>query len=177
MEKTCPEVDLQDWEILPDSNSLLQEPSSHGTKQPELLNQPVANTGYFSMKVENPAVIPAEEMHTDEEAEYKAMEEEEEKKDHTGSELKGKDFGCNWRLTGIGAAVAATVCIFIFGGSGRQHQKQLQKQKIQFKIYADDKRMKEMVQQARRLNQGLSAVRGAPMGRARFSFEGYCANG
>lgn len=141
MEKICPEVDLQEWEILPDSNSLLQELSSHGTKHPELLNQPVVNTGYFSMKVENPAVNPAEEMHTDEEAEYKAMEEEveeEEKKDHTGSELKGKDFGCNWSLTGIGAAVAAAVCIFIFGG-GRQHQKQLRKQKIQFKICADDK--------------------------------------
>lgn len=185
MEKTCPEVvDLQEWEILPDSNSLLQELSRHSTKHPELLDQPVANTGYIPMKVENyfssrkelpPAVIPAEEMHTDEEAEYKAMEEE--KKDHTGSEPKGKDFGCNWRLTGLGATVAAAICIFIFGGS-RQHQKQPQKQKIQFEIYADDKRMKGMVQQARRLNQALSAVRGgAPMDRARISFEGYCANG
>lgn len=146
MEKTCPEVvDLQEWEILPDSNSLLQELSRHSTKHPELLDQPVANTGYIPMKVENyfssrkelpPAVIPAAEMHTDEEAEYKAMEEE--KNDHTGSEPKGKDFGCNWRLTGLGATVAAAICIFIFGGS-RQHQKQPQKQKIQFEIYADDK--------------------------------------
>lgn len=67
-------------------------------------------------------------------------------KDQTGSEIKGKACGdgfgftlWNWRLTGIrafccvGAAAAATICIFILGGRPQQ------KQRIQFGIHADDK--------------------------------------
>lgn len=110
------------------------------------------------------------------------VREEGEEKDRAGSEIKGFGFPPpgNWRSTGIGAfcamgasaaaAAAATICIFILGC--RQHQKP----KIQFKIYTHDKRMKEVVQQAARLNQALSAARGAPMTRAHISFGGYIAS-
>ncbi|WOL08063.1 hypothetical protein Cni_G16815 [Canna indica] len=109
----------------------------------------------------------------EEEIDRKLEEEEREKdEDRTGCDIEGK--ACwNWRLRGIGgffsmgAAAAATACILIFGG------RQQQKQRIQFKIYADEKRMKAVVQQATRLNQALSAVRGTPMTRAHISFGGY----
>ncbi|XP_008813731.1 uncharacterized protein LOC103724295 [Phoenix dactylifera] len=119
-----------------------------------------------------------------------AFEKEAEKdEDHLESEVKGKpcweSFGCDmwrWRLTGIGAlcstgvAAAATLCMLLLGGRQRQKQ-QHQNQRIQFQIYGDDKRITQMVQQATRLNQALSAVRGAPMARhqnvAHISFRGY----
>lgn len=50
-----------------------------------------------------------------------------------------------WSLTGIGAicsfgvAAAATICIIILGNSQQQRKHQLNHQKLQFKIYADDK--------------------------------------
>ncbi|CAL9060453.1 uncharacterized protein LOC103990891 [Musa acuminata AAA Group] len=107
-------------------------------------------------------------------------EEMEKEKDRTGPEIKGKaccdGFGftiCNWRVAGIGAfcsmgaAAAATICIFIFGG--RQQQRN---HKIQFKIYTDDKRVKQVLQQTTRLKQALSAARAAPMTRAHITFGG-----
>ncbi|XP_073108176.1 uncharacterized protein [Elaeis guineensis] len=115
-------------------------------------------------------------------------EEMEKDEDHLESEVKGKpcweSFGFNiwrWRLAGIGAlcsigVAAATICIFILGGRQRQKQ-QHQNQRIQFQIYADDQRIKQMVQQATRLNHALSAARGGPMTRAQnvahISFGGY----
>ncbi|XP_020080334.1 uncharacterized protein LOC109704000 [Ananas comosus] len=94
-----------------------------------------------------------------------------------------------WRVNGIGAlcsigvAAAATICVFILGGKHKhqqqhqhQHQHQHQKhqqQKLQFQIYTEDKRIKQAVQQATRLNQAISAMRGAPITRAHISFGGY----
>lgn len=81
-----------------------------------------------------------------------------------------------WSLTGIGAicsfgVAAATICIIIFGN---QHKtKHQQNQKLRFQIYKDDKRIKQVVQQASKLNEAISAVRGAPMTRAHITFGGY----
>ncbi|KAF5735154.1 hypothetical protein HS088_TW15G00654 [Tripterygium wilfordii] len=61
-----------------------------------------------------------------------------------------------WSLNGIGAicsfgVAAATVCVIIMGS--RQRNKQQQNQKISFQIYTDDKRMKQVVRHAAKLNE------------------------
>ncbi|XP_042481254.1 uncharacterized protein LOC122061828 [Macadamia integrifolia] len=83
-----------------------------------------------------------------------------------------------WRLSGFGAlcsvgVAAATICIFIFGTHQRHKHHLNQNQKLHFQIYADDKRIKEMVNHATRLNHAISAVRNAPLTRATISFGGY----
>ncbi|XP_044467954.1 uncharacterized protein LOC123197675 [Mangifera indica] len=81
-----------------------------------------------------------------------------------------------WGLTGIGAicsfgVAAATICIIIYGS---QHKtKQQQNQKLRFQIYTDDKRIKQVVQQASKLNEAISAVRGVPITRAQITLGGY----
>ncbi|KAL1814207.1 hypothetical protein ACET3Z_024272 [Daucus carota] len=80
-----------------------------------------------------------------------------------------------WSLTGIGAicsfgvAAAATICIIIIGNS----QQQRKHQKLQFQIYADDKKIKEVVTQTSRLNDAMSAARGIPLARAHITYGGY----
>ncbi|KAI3877468.1 hypothetical protein MKX03_026525 [Papaver bracteatum] len=75
-----------------------------------------------------------------------------------------------WRITGIGALcslgiTAATICIFIIGSRKKQkHHQQNQKYRIQ--IYADDKRIKQVVHHATKLNHAISAARGVPLTRA-----------
>ncbi|KAA8519041.1 hypothetical protein F0562_016185 [Nyssa sinensis] len=75
-----------------------------------------------------------------------------------------------WSLTGIGAicsfgVAAATICIIIFGSSQRNKQHQ-QNQKLRFQIYTDDKRIKQVVHQATKLNEAILGVRGVPLARA-----------
>lgn len=125
---------------------------------------------------------------------YKGSDEEEKKIVEKESNINGgnkgeeavngwedKEGGLNlwkWSLTGIGAicsfgVAAATICIII---SGTHHKnKQQQNQKLRFQIYADEKRMKEVVHQATKLNEAISsAVRGAPLtGGARITIGGY----
>eukprot|EP01018_Ginkgo_biloba_P031692 Gb_12741 [translate_table: standard] len=48
-----------------------------------------------------------------------------------------------------------------------------QDRKLRFHVYADDRRISEMICQAARLNQAFSAVRGVPVVRAQISFGGY----
>ncbi|KAI6697048.1 hypothetical protein NL676_017167 [Syzygium grande] len=81
-----------------------------------------------------------------------------------------------WGFTGIGAlcsfgVAAATVCIIILGS---QRTKQSQRnQKHRFQIYPDDKRIKEVVHQATKLNEAISAARGVPLSRAHVTYGGY----
>ncbi|CAL9088343.1 unnamed protein product [Musa textilis] len=194
MEKSCLERDLDDWEFLPDNKSLLD--FSHGSQNDLLLKELTLDANYFicpsqSFLEQQQNSEPTMEKNSDDDDDDEAKgfkdigvvtpdveSQVREEKDHAGSEIKGFGFPPpgNWRSTGIGAfcamgaSAAATICIFILGC--RQHQKH----KIQFKIYTHDKRMKEVVQQAARLNQTLSAVRGAPMTRAHISFGGYIAS-
>lgn len=90
---------------------------------------------------------------------------------------EGNTGGLNiWKLsfTGIGALcsfgfAAATICIIIF-----QRNKQNQRnQKLRFQIYADDKRIKQVVHHATKLNEAISAVRGIPLTRAHITVGGY----
>ncbi|CAA6659089.1 unnamed protein product [Spirodela intermedia] len=114
--------------------------------------------------------------------------EEEEGKDRnslvrSGNNGKGswENFGFGiwkWKITGAGAlcsigVAAATIFIFILSGPQRQRQQQQQSQKIQFQVYPDEKSIKQVVQQATRLNQAISVVRGVPVTRAHISFGGY----
>lgn len=79
-----------------------------------------------------------------------------------------------WSLTGIGAicsfgVAAATIGIFIFASQ----QKNKNQQKLSFQIYTDDKRIKQVVQQATKLNEAISVARGVPITRAHITFGGY----
>nr|GMD47846.1 Titin like [Ipomoea batatas] len=67
----------------------------------------------------------------------------------------------NWSTTGVGAilsfgvaAVVSTVCILIAGN----RQKHRKNQKLRVQIYTDDKRIKQMVHHATRLNEAISGV-------------------
>ncbi|KAI3991370.1 hypothetical protein MKX01_034689 [Papaver californicum] len=81
-----------------------------------------------------------------------------------------------WRIAGIGALcsigiTAATICIFIIGNRKKQkHHQQDQKYRIQ--IYAEDKRIKQVVHHATKLNHAISAARGVPLSKW-CSFGGY----
>lgn len=80
-----------------------------------------------------------------------------------------------WRLVGgtvgalcsIGlaaAAAAATICVFALGGRRQpSYQTHSQSQRLPFQIYADEKRIKQVMQQATRLNHALTAATGVPM--------------
>ncbi|KAI4350359.1 hypothetical protein L6164_004821 [Bauhinia variegata] len=75
-----------------------------------------------------------------------------------------------WSFTGIGAicsfgVAAATICILFFGSQKRNTPHH--NPKIRFQIYTDDKRIKQMVQQATRMNDAISATR------AQITFGGY----
>lgn len=81
-----------------------------------------------------------------------------------------------WGFTGIGAlcsfgVAAATICIFVLG-SQRAKESQ-QNQKLRFQIYTDDKRIKQVVHQATKLNEAISAARGVPLSRAHITYGGY----
>ncbi|KAK6941988.1 hypothetical protein RJ641_027365 [Dillenia turbinata] len=72
-----------------------------------------------------------------------------------------------WRFTGIGALcslgfAAATICILIFG-SRQTNKHDQQNQKLRFQIYADEKQraIKQVVRRTTKLNEAISAVRGA----------------
>ncbi|KAK2638220.1 hypothetical protein Ddye_026015 [Dipteronia dyeriana] len=92
------------------------------------------------------------------------------------SDANQKDFDLwKWSLTGIGAicsfgVAAATMCIIIFG---TQQRNQHNHKKLRFQIYADDKRIKQVVKQATQMNEAISAVRGVPITRAHITIGGY----
>ncbi|KAE9599641.1 hypothetical protein Lal_00046278 [Lupinus albus] len=78
-----------------------------------------------------------------------------------------------WRsFTGIGAicsfSVAAATIFVLFYGS--QHKNKLHHHhKIQFQIYTDDKRIKQVVQHATKMNE----ARDVPLSRAHITYDGY----
>ncbi|XP_047159635.1 uncharacterized protein LOC124830061 [Vigna umbellata] len=83
-----------------------------------------------------------------------------------------------WSMNGVGAicsfgVAAATICVLIFGSN--QKNKFHQDQKIRFQIYTDDKRIKQMVEHATKLNEAaFSAMSGLPLCRARITCGGFC---
>ncbi|KAL1211545.1 hypothetical protein V5N11_023554 [Cardamine amara subsp. amara] len=84
-------------------------------------------------------------------------------------------------LNGIGAicsfgvaAAAATVCVFFLGHNNIKICKN-KNQMLRFQIYSDDdnKRMKEVVNHATKLNEAIFAMKGVPVVRAQISFGGH----
>ncbi|CAL9086133.1 unnamed protein product [Musa textilis] len=132
-------------------------------KENELVDMKVASN---AMEAITPRLEPEQIQFGEEEGKEGAPMVKE--KEQTGSEIKGKACGdgfgftlWNWRLTGIrafccvGAAAAATICIFILGGRPQQ------KQRIHFGIHADDK-----------VDEGLNDAPSSPTTMAHISVEG-----
>ncbi|KAK4346072.1 hypothetical protein RND71_036248 [Anisodus tanguticus] len=98
------------------------------------------------------------------------MEEEDiEENSNGGLNLLNKSLNGIGAICSFGVAAAATICIIFIGN----HQKHKQNQKLRFQIFSDDKRMKQVVQHATRLNEAISAVRGVPVTRAHITVGGY----
>ncbi|KAL2483162.1 hypothetical protein Fot_44606 [Forsythia ovata] len=140
---------------------------------------------FVDMKVESPKSSRSEIMPQIDGAGFFQFEENEEALESKSCEgdsemeMDENNWGLNiwkWSSTGIGAicsfgVAAATVCIVVFGT--RQKSKQQQNQKLQFQIYTNDKRIKQVVHHATKLNEAISAVRGVPLSRAHVTFGGY----
>jgi hypothetical protein len=74
-----------------------------------------------------------------------------------------------WSLSGVGAictfgVVAISISVLFFGS--QQRKKNQHDKKMKFQIYTEDKRIKQVVQHATKLNEAIAAVRGAPITRA-----------
>ncbi|KAK9725656.1 hypothetical protein RND81_05G160300 [Saponaria officinalis] len=83
-----------------------------------------------------------------------------------------------WGMTGMGAvisfgfAAAATVSFIVFCNAHKQRNVS-KKQELHFQIYSHDQRFKQVVSRAKKLNEAISVMRGAPMTRAHITFGGY----
>lgn len=106
-----------------------------------------------------------EDLEVDKEIVIKKLEEN----NNGGLNLLNKSLNGIGAICSFGVAAAATICI-IFMGS---HQKHKQNQKLRFQIFTDDKRIKQVVHHATRLNEAISAVRGVPVTRAHITVGGY----
>ncbi|KAH9609271.1 hypothetical protein KSS87_023210 [Heliosperma pusillum] len=83
-----------------------------------------------------------------------------------------------WAMTGMGALVsfgfaAATVSLIVFSNNKHKDGKNSKNQELHFQIYSHDKRFKQVVRRAKRLNEAISVMRGAPMTRAHITIGGY----
>ncbi|MED6108492.1 hypothetical protein PIB30_024522 [Stylosanthes scabra] len=100
------------------------------------------------------------------------------KKDEEESSSDGELNIWKWGMNGVGAifsfgVAAATICVFFFGTA--HHRNTIQHHKIRFQIYTDtdDKRLTQVVQNANKLNEAISAIRGVPLSRAHITYGGY----
>ncbi|XP_059288321.1 uncharacterized protein LOC132041636 [Lycium ferocissimum] len=97
------------------------------------------------------------------------IEKEDTEENNGGLNLLNKSLNGIGAICSFGVAAAATICIIFIGN----HQKQKQNQKLRFQIFSHDKRMKQVVHHATRLNEAISAVRGVPVTRAHITVGGY----
>ncbi|KAL8142850.1 hypothetical protein V2J09_015882 [Rumex salicifolius] len=119
--------------------------------------------------------VPIEEKKMVDSSDEQAFDCKEEKLSENGNDNHG---GLNiWKMgmTGIGALCSfgfacATICVIAISCRHRERQ---QDQKLHFQIYTDDKRIKQVVHHAAKLNEAISAVRGASVSRAHITIGGY----
>ncbi|XP_057530374.1 uncharacterized protein LOC130808861 [Amaranthus tricolor] len=83
-----------------------------------------------------------------------------------------------WAMTGIGALfsfgfAAATVSFIVLGNHHKGSSCNTNKQEIHFQIFSHDKRMKQMVHRATKLNEAITVIRGGPGTRAHITIGGY----
>ncbi|GAA0171812.1 hypothetical protein LIER_41224 [Lithospermum erythrorhizon] len=69
--------------------------------------------------------------------------------------------------------VAASICIIILGGRKQNKRPHQQNQKVPFHIFTEDKRIKQVVHHATRLNEAISTMRGVQGVRAHITVGGY----
>ncbi|XP_022743810.1 uncharacterized protein LOC111294663 [Durio zibethinus] len=134
-----------------------------------------------------PQIVAASTFNFDDKSEVLENKSSPRNKDLVENKVENKDVTCEensgdlnlwkWSLAGSGAiyslgVAAATFFIIILGGQQRRGQQQ-QNQKLLFQRYTNDKRMKQMVHHTTKLNEAISAVRGAPITRAHIAFGGY----
>ncbi|XP_058722683.1 uncharacterized protein LOC131594533 [Vicia villosa] len=130
---------------------------------------------FVDMKIESPKSSSSKEMVT---SPRMIIEKDVfgEKEDSSWEEENNSGFSLwKWSLSGVGAictfgVVVASICVVYFGS--QQRKKLQQDKKIMFQIYADDKRIKQVVQHATKLNEAISAVRGVPITRAHITVGG-----
>ncbi|KAL2923246.1 ATG8-interacting protein 1 [Bienertia sinuspersici] len=99
----------------------------------------------------------------------------------SGNWNDGNNEGLNvwkWAMTGIGALfsfgfAAATVSIIVLGNRHKESCNNSKKQELQFQIYSNDKRLKQVVRHATKLNDAITAMRGAPVTQAHITIGGY----
>ncbi|KAJ0243766.1 Transmembrane protein [Hirschfeldia incana] len=107
----------------------------------------------------------------------KEIDWDEEKKNIRGEKMNLWKMG----LHGIGAicsfgvaTAAATFYIFFLGRNNSIRGCRNKNQTIRFQIYSDDnKRVKEVVKRATKLNEAISMLKGLPVARAQISFGGH----
>nr|GMD93336.1 transmembrane protein, putative [Ipomoea batatas] len=138
-----------------------------------------------SQVVPPPAVVgasePAEKLVQDKISQDVVVSSSPGRADHQENEEGGGGFNLwQWSLSGIGAicsfgvAAATTICI-VFIENQQKHKKHHQNHNIRFQIYTHhDKRIKEVVEHASKLNEAISTARGVPFTRAHITFGGYC---
>jgi hypothetical protein len=170
-------------------NGKVEEPPPamvEGTEEGQRLPQVVffkktTENEFADMKMDSPKFSPAgvkgfvptiDAFFFDEQSEVK-------KKMDCGSNWKGEVKGgvnlWKWGMTGVGALcsfgiAAATVCVILLGS---RHSAAKHNQNFRFQIYTDDKRIKQVVEHATKLNEAISSVRGVPMTGAHITFGGY----
>ncbi|KAJ6849351.1 uncharacterized protein M6B38_270180 [Iris pallida] len=163
MEEACTGMDTEDWELLPVPND---------SRNVSELGPEEADSAFVDDRHFSPPSQPSENQEL---VEKEGTGEEEEHVDHDDKEKPCREGlglkAWSWKLAG-GVGAAAAVCALAALG-GRQ---QPCRRGPRFQIYTEDeKRIKQAVQQATRLNRALTAVRGAPVAstRADLSFGGY----
>ncbi|KAJ3687219.1 hypothetical protein LUZ61_016383 [Rhynchospora tenuis] len=98
----------------------------------------------------------------------------EEEKDCTGFNLWGLSVHGIGAICSFGVATAATLCVFALStASASSNVRVRSSPNIQFQIFSDDKRIKDVVQRATGLNHAISAARGITIPTAQISFGGH----
>lgn len=117
-----------------------------------------------------------EEEEREKDSNLKEEEEEEEEVDWEDDNNGGLNVW-KWAMNGFGALfsfgfAAVTVSLIVLGN--RHKEKHSHKtQELHFQLYSHDKRMKQVVHHATKLNEAINAVRGAPLTRAHITIGGY----
>ncbi|KAJ1691853.1 hypothetical protein LUZ63_016008 [Rhynchospora breviuscula] len=98
----------------------------------------------------------------------------EEEKDCAGFNLWGLSVHGIGAICSFGVATAATLCVFALSTASASATCRVRPSpNIQFQIFSDDKRIKDVVQRATGLNHAMTAARGITIPTAQISFGGH----
>ncbi|KAL9237766.1 hypothetical protein vseg_012276 [Gypsophila vaccaria] len=99
---------------------------------------------------------------------------------------EGEKMGCKrgekgvwkWAMNGMGALVSfgvvlASVSFIAFTNQHKHNMCSNKNQELHFQFYSHDKRFKQVMRRAKRLNEAISVMRGAPLTTAHITVGGY----